>query len=246
MVGAGILAGDEDEVGGLEVGNGHRPLADADGRTERGARRFVAHVRAVGEVVGPEAACEQLVDEGGLVAGPPGGVEDGLVRGGHRGELVGDDAVGVVPAHRAVVGVAGGEIHRMRQPALLREPVAAAGGEILDAVGGEELGGHRALGGLLGDGLRAVLAELGVFAVTGGLRPGAAGTVESVALVEFDERLRGPHRAHLLESALERHGYRGHAGGPGLHMLAVDIGGLVDAGVAIGGVAHDVHLASPG
>src|SRR3546814_3719587 len=73
MVGARVLAEDEDRVGQLEVVQRYRALADADLRRHPRAGWLVAHVRAVGEVVGAELAHEQLVEERGLVAGAPGG-----------------------------------------------------------------------------------------------------------------------------------------------------------------------------
>ena len=63
------------QVGVLEVVDGHRALADADRVDQRRARRLVAHVRAVRQVVRAEAAHQQLVEERGLVAGAAGGVE---------------------------------------------------------------------------------------------------------------------------------------------------------------------------
>ena len=58
MVGAGVLPEDQDQVGFLEILQGHRALADADLLPQRHAGRLVAHVRAVGEIVGAELAHE--------------------------------------------------------------------------------------------------------------------------------------------------------------------------------------------
>ncbi|GJE73377.1 hypothetical protein CHKEEEPN_4942 [Methylorubrum podarium] len=69
MVGAGILADDEDRVRLLEVFEQHRALADADGLNEGDAARLVAHVRAIGEVVGAVGAGEELVEVGRLQRG---------------------------------------------------------------------------------------------------------------------------------------------------------------------------------
>ena len=44
MVGARVLAEDEDRIGLLEIGQRHRALADADLLAQRHARRLVAHV----------------------------------------------------------------------------------------------------------------------------------------------------------------------------------------------------------
>ena len=67
MIGAGVLAHDDDEIGSAEIVVGDRGLADADDLVERGPRGLMAHVRAVGEVVGAVCAHEQLVEERRLV-----------------------------------------------------------------------------------------------------------------------------------------------------------------------------------
>ena len=59
MAGAGVLADDEDRVGVREVLELDRGLADADRFGQPRAARFVAHVRAVGQVVRAELAREQ-------------------------------------------------------------------------------------------------------------------------------------------------------------------------------------------
>ena len=55
VVGARVLADDDDQVGLVEILEGDAALADADGLGERGAGGLVAHVGAVGQVVGAEA-----------------------------------------------------------------------------------------------------------------------------------------------------------------------------------------------
>ena len=76
----------------------------------------------------------------------------------------------------------------MGEPALLRQPVLGPAGQVGDRVPGEELGRDHALGGLLGDGLGAVLAELGELAAAVLLGPRAARAVEAVPLVEPGQR----------------------------------------------------------
>jgi hypothetical protein len=67
MVGAGVLADDEDGVGFFEVLEQDGSLAAADGLFERDAARLVAHVRAIGNVVRAVEADEELVDIGSFV-----------------------------------------------------------------------------------------------------------------------------------------------------------------------------------
>ena len=80
VAGAGVLADDEDAVGVREVLDLHGRLADADRLGQPEAARLVAHVRAVGQVVGAELAREQAVQERRLVAGAARRVERRLVR----------------------------------------------------------------------------------------------------------------------------------------------------------------------
>ena len=79
MVGRRILAEDQQRVGVFEIVQRDRALADADRMRQAAAGRFVAHVRAVGEVVGAVHAHEQLVQERGFVAGAARRVEGGAV-----------------------------------------------------------------------------------------------------------------------------------------------------------------------
>lgn len=91
----------------------------------------------------------------------------------------------------------------MRETALLAQPVAAAGREVCHRVGGEELGGDPAQGGLLGDRLRAVLTELRRVPVVR-LGPGAARAVEAVLLIDPQQRQRGALHTHLLLGDAQR------------------------------------------
>jgi hypothetical protein len=79
VVGAGVLPEHEDRVAVFEVGEGHAAFADPHALPEGDAAGFVAHVRAVGEVVAAKGADEQLIEVGCFVAGAAGGVELGLV-----------------------------------------------------------------------------------------------------------------------------------------------------------------------
>src|SRR5258708_5875001 len=96
MVGARVLPGDEDDLRLLEVVEADGALADADGFRKPAAARLVAHVRAVGEVVGAVLANEELVEEGGLVAGAAAGIEDRLVGTFQRPQLGAEPGEGLV------------------------------------------------------------------------------------------------------------------------------------------------------
>ena len=167
-----------------------------------------------GRLLVPQPAHQQLVQERRLVGGPAGGVEDGLVRVVQRAQLFGDDLERLVPADRDVVRGAGVQQHGFGQPALLAQPVIVPFAQLGHRMPGEERRRHPPPGGLLGHGLGAVLAELrGVPLLL--LRPGTAGAVETVLLVDLQQRLRGPDRSHLLHGDVQcvRHGRNAH--GPG-------------------------------
>ena len=119
VVGARVLAEDEDRVGMLEVLECHRALAHADLRAHAVAAGLVAHVRAVGEIVGAVLAHEQLVEKGGLVAGATRGIEDRLVGVGQRLQLRGNQGKGRIPFDGQVAIGLRVIAHGMRQAPLV-------------------------------------------------------------------------------------------------------------------------------
>jgi hypothetical protein len=60
-VGSGILADHENRVRRIEVFEQHGALSDPDAHRQPDACRLMAHVRAIGEIVGAEAADEDLI-----------------------------------------------------------------------------------------------------------------------------------------------------------------------------------------
>jgi len=207
MVGAGILAEDEDGVGLGEVVEGDGALADADAAPHARAGGLVAHVGAVGEVVRAIGAHEQLVEEGRLIAGAAGGVEDRLVRIGQRAQVLRDQREGVVPFDGLVL--VGGRVvdHRVRQAPLVFQRKIGPLGQFAHGVLREELGRGAAGRGFGRHGLHAVFAEFeggGVVAVG----PGAARTVETVRLVGRQQGLGAlggdAMGQQLVRNALER------------------------------------------
>ncbi len=223
VVGARVLAGDHDELGLVEVLQRHRALADADGLAERGARGLVAHVGAVGQVVGAVAAHEQLPEERRLVGGAARGVEHRVVGAGQGLEGVGDGAERLVPADLLVVVGPGPLDDGVGEASLLAEPPVRLPGELGEGVLGEELRGDPAQRRLLRDGLGAVLAELRGGAVLR-VRPGAAGAVEAVLLVQAQQGAARADRTHLLVRHLQRLDHGGDAGGVVLALLDGDLG----------------------
>ena len=159
-VGARILAEDENAVGLVEILQQHGPLADAERLRQADAGRLVAHVRAVGKVVGAVLAHEELIEEGGFVRGPPGRIELRHVRIRQRLQLAADHVERIAPRHREIAvgfGVIG---HRMGEPTDHFEIVIVPARELGDRMLGEEFGRAALRCRLPGNRLAAVLAKL--------------------------------------------------------------------------------------
>ena len=200
------------------------PMPIALGQRDR--RRLVAHVRAVGQVVGAEGPGEQLVDERGLVGRPAGGVEDRLVRA-RRGRCrwSADQRERVVPGDRLVVGGARAQHHRLGEPALLAEPVVGPRRRARASVcvGEERRGRPGAWWPPRPPPWRRSRrtrrrAVLGVR-----VGPGAARAVEAVGLVEPEQRVRGAQRAHLADRPVHGDGHGLHPGGRASAVVQVDV-----------------------
>ena len=238
MVRARVLPENDHQVGLAEVVVGDRRLADADRLAHRGAGRLVAHVGAVGEVVGAEGAHEELVEERRLVGGAAARIERGLVGVPEGVEPVADEGEGALPRDRLVVVGVGPLVDRLGEPPLLAEPVLVLVEQRRERVLGPEAGRHRDRRRLPRDGLHAVLAELERVAVTR-VGPRAAHAVEAVLLVDREGELRGARDAHLEQRGLHRVEDGGHAHRPRLVVADLDVGirvgergGLGDLGAA--------------
>jgi hypothetical protein len=217
MVGARVLSDHEDQVAVVDVVERDAALTDAQGFAESPSAGFVAQVGAVRQVVGAVYAREQLQEEGGLVVEPAGDVEQGFVGGVQCPQLVGEQAQGLVPADRLVVGRARTLDHRFGEAALLVEPVVRLAVQFIDRVLAEEAGGDPARGGLVVDVLGAVLAVLvDVPLARPGLRPRTARAIEPLRLVDVQQRQCGPAYRRLGQGVLKRVGHGGDTGRPGL------------------------------
>lgn len=140
MVGAGILPHQEDQVGVVDVLQTHRAFAGAQALVQGGATGLMAHVAAVGQVVGAEGPGEELQEKSGLIADPARRVEDRLIGRVQCLQLFGQQSQGVVPADRLVVIRIGPLDHRLGEPALLIEPQIGPPAQFGDRVPAEEAG----------------------------------------------------------------------------------------------------------
>lgn len=94
---AGILPEDEDRLGGVEILHDDRALADADRGRQAPACRFVAHIGAVGEIVGAELTDENREQESCLVGGSARGIELSLIRIAKGTQMLADHGKCLVP-----------------------------------------------------------------------------------------------------------------------------------------------------
>ncbi len=181
----------EDQVGLFEVlqrGGAHRD-ADALRQGHRGA--LVAHVGAVGQVVGPVDPRQQLVHVAGFQAGPAGGVEHCGVGVRAQGpELPADAGEGLFPRYRDVFVRGRVPAQWMGQPAGGLQLVVGPGVELGQGVLFEEALVGPVTGDLPGGRLHPVLADLQGMR-HGRFAPGAADAHVTVGLVLVQDDL-GP------------------------------------------------------
>ncbi|MNX93249.1 hypothetical protein D3C86_1254260 [compost metagenome] len=223
VVGAGVLADDENRVGMLQVIEHDGAFAHAEAFDHRNGAGLVAHVGAIGEIVGAVGPHEQLIEKRRFVAGAARGVELGLVRRFQRIEMPGDQRERVVP--RGLDVTVGGRViaHRVGQSALILQPVIALFGQRRHAVFVEERRVDQTAGGLPVNGFGAVFAELD-HAVFRRLAPGATRAVEAAVLVGLE------HRTDVLQGVFTAQPVLGNSdqraptsGGTFVGFVAVDL-----------------------
>ena len=88
MVRSRILPDHENRVAEIKILEPHRAFAKADRFFHSGAAGFMAHVRAVGQVVGSELSHKELIKKRGFVAGAAGSVKDRFVRRSQRIQFI--------------------------------------------------------------------------------------------------------------------------------------------------------------
>ena len=79
MVGSRVLSNDENCVGVVEILERYGPFADANGLPQTLPAGFMAHVRAIWQVVGAKGAYKGLVQEGRFIARSTRGIEHSSV-----------------------------------------------------------------------------------------------------------------------------------------------------------------------
>src|SRR5207237_191732 len=101
----------------------------------------------------------------------------------------------------------------MRDAPLLIEPKIRLPRKISYAPFRKELRRGSLPGRFISDVLRAFFAKFKMRTLAVRLRPGAAGTIDSVLLIELQQRASAPHNTHLTERVLRGGNRGGHATG---------------------------------
>ena len=180
-----ILTEEQDHVAFLEILEPRRADGNADRRLEADRGRFVAHVRAVGQVLVAVHPRHQAVHVRCLEAGAPRRIEDHRL-GIHRLERRADLGKRLVPAARNIFVGRGIVAQRMRQAAILLEVIILPVAQFAQRVLLEKIGRGAVAGQLPRGRLGAFLAEFDGVEMLG-LGPGAADALEAVGLVLADE-----------------------------------------------------------
>ena len=134
-------------------------FADADGFGQADAGGLVAHVGAVGKVVGAVFAREELVEEGGFVGGATRDIEISRIGRRQGAQVLRHQGERIVPFDWNVV-IGGGVIHHgVRQSPLHLQIEIVPTLEFGDCVCCEKIWRAAFCGGLPGDCFGAVLTE---------------------------------------------------------------------------------------
>ena len=102
-----VLADDKNRVSLREISQLYTAFPDADHFIQCRAARFVAHVRAIRQIVGPELADEQLIEKRSLVTRPAAGIKRGRVRCWKGVEFLRNQLERIAPRNRLVMIRAG-------------------------------------------------------------------------------------------------------------------------------------------
>ena len=111
---------------------------------------------------------------------------------------------------------AGFQPQGLGEPALVIQPAIRLGCECRHGPASKEAAIGPAPSRFIGHGLGAVLAELRVFSFAQGIRPGAAGAIKTVVLIDRSQGAQAPPRAGFAEHVRQHASDSGRAGRLGL------------------------------
>ena len=147
----------------------------------------MAHVRAIGQVVGSESSSQQLPKKSCLVTRPSRSIEYRLVGIIKAGQLVRDDIESLVPRQFRVVISPRSEYHRVGQPSLRIQPPVRFEGEFPNRPLGPEFRSSSLSGSLVCDSLSSVLTELRYGSMSIGIGPRATRAVKAIEAIYTGE-----------------------------------------------------------
>ena len=126
-----ILADDKDRVRLHEIRQLDAAFADPNHFLQCRATRFVAHVRAVGQIVCSKLTSEQLIEKRSLIARPAACVKGGRIGTRKCVELKCNQLKRIVPRDRLVMFASRQLDQRLGQTSLLPKPEVAASSQII-------------------------------------------------------------------------------------------------------------------
>ena len=219
VVRSGIMAKQEDGIRPGQVLQRDAALAKAQAQRQRFPGRLVTQVGAVGQVVGPERAGQQLIQEGGFVRGSAGCIEDRFIGMRQRVQFPGHNLECLVPRDGPIVSRALFQQQGGGQASLLFEPVIRGQQEVGHGPLFEERRREQPRGGFGTDILGAVFTEFEPRPLVVRIRPGAARTAETADLIQVPDQLPRPVQSRLLVQVGQRGEHRVHAAGEALGLI---------------------------
>ena len=212
MICSRVLSNDENPVGMFKVLQLHAALSDPDAFLQRNTARLVAHVRAVGQIVGAELSRKKLIQKRGLIARAAARIKCGRVRCWQRIQLTCHQLERVIPFDRLVMSRAFALHHRMDQPALQLQPVVCLLLQVSDRVLTKKFRTDMLFCRLAGQRFDAVLAKLKQVSIFVWTWPGAALAIKSVLFVNLEPIADPAHEAGLARGEFQTLGECMHSG----------------------------------
>jgi hypothetical protein len=137
-----------------------------------------------------------------------------------------DHLESIVPGNRLIVVMAGAQNHRMGETALVAEPVIGLSRQVSDAPRAEELRCATLCRRLFCNRLDAIFAVFVQRSMLVGIRPGAAGAIESIKLIEVRKSGNAPGDSGLAKNKLRGGHQRLQPGGDPRRMSYFEVIGL--------------------
>lgn len=188
----------------------------------------MAHVGGIGQIVGAIESREELVEEGGFVAGTTRCIEDGFVRIVEVIEVPGDSVKCRRPGDGMIMRVLAPFDHRTDETSLLPDPVIRLFAQLLEGISLEKFFGDDLGGSFMGDGFNAVFTKFGDGPHAIGIGPATARAIKSLFLIDVEKDSASAHEAHFMRGVLEGGEDGGDAPGLRGRLVNVQVAGIVD------------------